>query len=450
MLDLVQLTGQDLRREQITFPERTPADPVAFVDEASGEAYIYGTQVSGSGITYLRFPDLKTLIQGGPFERLSRDVALPNGRKLEGKEAIWDTLRLAFRHLKAAFPNIETFYAQHGIRPGSDLYYGGIALRSDGTLGDFPEDNWRRRIHPIMERMDGQLQVIAAPVFNPIPPEAKTSDYIGFGMLPGLPGNYLGHAYGPNFKLVGPRDSQSGRMELWMIHEEVCRRVRIHDKPVEITEIFARRMLNPFQAEAQSIRLVSVETPDGSLAADACRGPLLNYTKLLEGFRPTQVDPEGIRIVHRARRDASGAIRYVWDPELARQEYFFLTGSSGNFSGDDYDVIMAVREGSAIGPYRMIMESGSARWKRYLGDIKRRHGLSWAGRGSFIRDEEGQWYLLFHAVDKALKPDGSYSGVIPPNTEEYHRNIYLVPFVFVINPEGEPDLHMGVMSSAED
>ncbi|WP_141731667.1 hypothetical protein [Oligoflexus tunisiensis] len=368
---------------------------------------------------------------------------------MQGKEAIWDTLRLAFRHLKEAFPDIETFYAQNGIRSGSDMYYGGIALNPDGTLGDFPRDNWRRRIHPIMERPDGQLEVIAAPVFNPIPPEAKTSDYIGFGMLPSLPGNYLGHAYGPNFKLVGSGDSQSGRTELWMIHEEVCRRVRIHDKPVEITEIFARRMITPFLAESNSVRLVSVEAPNGSLAPDACRGPLLNYTKLLEGFRPTRVDADGIRIVHRAERSGSGAITYVHDPELARKEYFFLTGSSGNFSGDDYDVIMAVRESSAIGPYRLITETGSPRWKRYLRSIKRAHGLSWAGRGSFISDEHGRWFLLFHAVDKTLKPGGSYTGVIPPNTEEYHRNIYLVPIEFVINPEGEPDLRVMGADAAE-
>ncbi len=60
--DLVQLTGQDLLPEQISFPERTPADPVAFVDEKSGRAYIYGTQVEGSGITFLRYPDLSTLL----------------------------------------------------------------------------------------------------------------------------------------------------------------------------------------------------------------------------------------------------------------------------------------------------------------------------------------------------------------------------------------------------
>jgi hypothetical protein len=415
--ELLQLTGHDLRTGQTSFPDRTPADPVAFVEDATGAAFIYGTQVAGSGLTFLRYPDLKTLLAGGSYTRMTRDVYLPNGQKLEGREAIWDASRLSYHDLNACFPKVAVFYQEQKIKAGSDILYAGIALNPDGTLGEFPAENWRRRIHAMVERDDGRLEVIAEPVFNPIPTNAKTSDYIGFGLLPSLPGNYLGHAYGPNFKIEGG--------ELWMIHEEVCRRALIHDKPVEITEIFARRMLNPLHAEPQSVRLVSVENPDGTLSADACRGPLLSYTKLLEGFRPTHVNEGGIRL--------------EGDPQ---REYFFLTGSSGNFAGDDYDVIMAVREGSAIGPYRLITDPDSGRWKRYLKDIKKAHGLSWAGRGSFVEDDDGGWHLLFHAVDKAMKPDGSYTGVIPANTEDYHRNLYLVPIEFFLNERGEPDVRL--------
>ncbi|MDQ3233170.1 MAG: hypothetical protein M3Q07_15235, partial [Pseudobdellovibrionaceae bacterium] len=69
---------------------------------------------------------------------------------------------------------------------------------------------------------------------------------------------------------------------------------------------------------------------------------------------------------------------------------------------------------------------------------------SWAGRGSFLTHAQGQWWLLFHGVDKALKPNGSYTGEIPSNTEEYHRNIYLVPIEFVMNLDGVPDVHVPV------
>jgi hypothetical protein len=415
--ELLQLTGHDLRPGQTLFPDRTPADPVVFVDNATGKAMIYGTQVEGSGLTYLRYPDLKTLLAGGSHTRMTRDVYLSSGQKLQGREAIWDALRLGYHYLQACFPHVDEFFRDHHIKAGSDIYYGGVALKRDGTLGAFPADNWRRRIHAMVEREDGRLELIADPVFNPIPVTAKTSDYTGFGRLSTLPGNYLGHAYGPNFKIE--------KDELWMIHEEVCRRVPIHNQPVEITEIFARRMLTPLHAEARSVRLVSVENPDGSLSPDACRGPLLNYTKLLEGFRPTHVGSGGIRL--------DGA---------PRREFFFLTGSSGNFAGDDYDVIMAVREGSAIGPYRLISDPDTGRWKRYLRDIKEAHGLSWAGRGCFVQDEDDGWHLLFHAVDKSMKPNGSYNGAIPPNTDAYHRNLYLVAIEFFLNERGEADVRL--------
>jgi hypothetical protein len=415
--DFLQLTGRDLRPGQKSFPDRTPADPALFVEVKTGAAIIYGTQVEGAGLSFLRYPDLKSLLAAGTYTRMTRDVYLPNGQKIQGREAIWDALRLSYDHLKACLPHADEFYQDHHITAGSDIYYGGVALKRDATLGDFPADNWRRRIHAMVEREDRRLEIIAEPVFNPIPANAKTSDYIGFGLLQDLPGDYLGHAYGPNFKIEND--------ELWMIHEEVCRRVPIHNQPVEITEIFARRMLTPLHAEARSVRLVTVENPDGTMSPDACRGPLLNYTKLLEGFRPTHV--------------GAGGIRFAASPQ---REYFFLTGSSGNFAGDDYDVIMAVREGSAIGPYQLITDPTSGRWKRYLRGIKKAHGLSWAGRGSFVQDEDDGWHLLFHAVDKSMKPNGSYTGAIPPNTEDYHRNLYLVAIEFFLNEHGEPDVRL--------
>lgn len=436
---LVQLTGRELKPGQIVFPERTPADPFVFVDGRKGPAYIYGTQVEGRGISFLRYPNLRALLHGETYELCQRDVYLENGTLLVGREAIWDTYRLAYRMLERAFPRVSDLYEQLGLKPGSDLFYGGVALKADGTLGAFPDDNWRRRIHAMAELKDGRLQLLNQPVFNRIPIEAQTSDYPGFGRLAGLPGNYLGHAYGPNFKLV-PSAVPGEAPTLWMIHEEIDRRTRIRGKEVELTEIFARRMLDPFTASAEKVKLLSVENSRGRLAPDSCRGPLLSYTKLLEGFRPTSVDASGVRISYRVEKNPRGKTEYVFDPELAKQEYFFLTGSCGNFCGDDYDVMMAVRKGDAIGPYQMLKSTRGARWKRFLRDIKAAYELSWAGRGCFIEDEDGQWWLLFHAVHKALHPEGSYTGIIPARTEEYHRNIYAVPLRFVLGPRGEPDI----------
>src|SRR5687768_3371852 len=113
---IIQLTGGDLLPGQKSFPKRSPADPVAFIDEVTREAFIYGTQVDGSGITFLRYSNVNALLQGGAFDLRSHPVYLPDGKILAGKEAIWDTFRLAFRHLKAAFPTIDASYAKHGIK----------------------------------------------------------------------------------------------------------------------------------------------------------------------------------------------------------------------------------------------------------------------------------------------------------------------------------------------
>ncbi len=434
---VVQLTGKELVRGQTKFPGRTPADPVAFVDEKTGEVFVYGTQVEGTGFSYLKYKDKNDLLRGAPGELISRDVYLPNGEKMVGKEAIWDTYRLPYQALTEVFSekSLVEFYERNRIRAGSDLYFGGVALQEDGALGRWTQDNWRRRVHPIAE-IDGRLQILRTPVFNPIRKGASETDHPGFGRLPFLPGNYIGHAYGPNFKIV----DRGQRKELWIISEEVTRRVG-KPNPVEVTEILARRMKTPVLAERRSVLLASVNDDQGKPHPDSNRGKEMAHTKLIEGFRPTSLTAEGIRITKRAVR-VPGGVSYITDRNLAKREYFFLAGSPGNFAGDDYDVILSVREKSAIGFHEIIREPGSTSWKRYLSEIKRKYRLSWAGRGSFLRDDSGDWWLLFHGVDKDLKPDGSYGGVIPPNTEEYHRNLYAVPVDFVINEEGKPDMRV--------
>lgn len=440
---VIQLTGKDLVVGQKEFPKRTPADPMPFVESTTGELHIYGTQVDGTGFSYLKYHNKEELLRGIPGELVATDVYLPLGadptpKIMRGAEAVWDTYRLPYSVLSQVFrqSDLERSYAQLSIAKGSDLYYGGIALQKrkpngDVLLGRWTTDNWRRRVH-VIASVQGRLQILAKPVFNPIPESASEKSYPGFGHLPFLPGNYIGHAYGPNFKLVKGRKG----LELWVISEEVTRRVPERNGiPVEVTEIVARRMTSPFQADPKSaIVLVSVNDKTGKPHPDSDRGEKMAHTKLIEGFRPTSVTPEGVRIT---QRQVGGKMEGI--PTAEQKEYFFLTGSPGNFAGDDYDAIVAYREGSAIGKYEIISnENGS--WKRFLMPIKKAYNLSWAGRGAFMQDDNKEWWLLFHAVDKDLKPDGSYSGVIPSNTPEYHRNLYAVPVEFFINESGRPDL----------
>jgi hypothetical protein len=229
-------------------------------------------------------------------------------------------------------------------------------------------------------------------------------------------------------------------MELWVISEEVTRRLDDQNPPAEVTEIMARKMINPFQAsETDKVLLVSVNGEGTTAHPDSDRGEKMAHTKLIEGFRPTSVNPEGVRITKRAVMD-DGYVSFMPIPENEQREVFFLTGSPGNFAGDDYDAILAYNTESPVKPYKMITAKDGHSWKRFLASIKKTYNLSWAGRGSFIQDDNKEWWLLFHAVDKDLKPDGSYSGVIPANTPEYHRNLYAVPVEFYMNLKGEPDM----------
>jgi hypothetical protein len=441
---VVQLTGKDLVLGQKEFPHRTPADPTPFVNSQTGELLIYGTQVDGTGFSYLKYPNKAEMLRGAEGQLVASNVYLPNHKMMKGAEAIWDTYRLPYAVLLQAFPKatLERSYRSMGIPQGSDLYYGGIALQESapnlphsGELGRWTTDNWRRRVH-VIAPVKGHMQILATPVFNPIQPGKTEKAYPGFGHLPFLPGDYIGHAYGPNFKLV---PTASG-MQLWVISEEVTRRVNETGIPAEVTEIVARRMISPFQATSEGkVTLVTVNDKNGQPHPDSDRGEKMAHTKLIEGFRPTSVTPEGLRITKRAER-VGGSLRLVDIPVAEQKEYFFLTGSPGNFAGDDYDAILAYREGGAIGTYQIINDRDGVRWKRYLAGIKKAYNLSWAGRGAFLQDDDGAWWLMFHAVDKDLKPYGSYSGVIPANTPEYHRNLYVVPVDFYLNENGEPDM----------
>jgi hypothetical protein len=434
---VVQLTGKDLVVGQNAFPKRTPADPMPFSDPMTGELIIYGTQVDGTGFSYLKYPNKGEMLRGAGGELIANDVYLPNHKLMRGSEAVWDTYRLPYTVLQQAFSPqaLEKSYRALGIPLESDLYYGGIALQENGSLGRWTTDNWRRRVH-VIAPIQGSLQILASPVFNPIRKGASEHDYKGFGHLPFLPGNYIGHAYGPNFKLVRTAKGT----ELWIISEEVTRRVNETGIPAEVTEIVARKMISPFQASAASrTTLVSVNDKSGKPHPDSDRGEKMAHTKLIEGFRPTSVTPEGLRITKKMEL-VGGTVRLIPISPEEQKEYFFLTGSPGNFAGDDYDAIVAVRESSAIGKYEILTNSDGYSWKRFLAGIKKAYNLSWAGRGAFLQDDHNEWWLLFHAVDKDLKPDGSYNGVIPSNTPEYHRNLYAVPIEFFLDENGHPDM----------
>ncbi len=124
---------------------------------------------------------------------------------------------------------------------------------------------------------------------------------------------------------------------------------------------------------------------------------------------------------------------------MEKDEYSVMTGSQSNFAGDVYDSLIAVRKGNILGEHKIVENPDGKSWKKFLMGIKKKYRLSWAGRATFTQ-MDGKWWLVFHGVDKDIRPDGSYGGVIPADTEKYHRNIYAVPVDFYINLKGEVDM----------
>ena len=437
---VIQLTGADNKFAQVKFPNRTPADPITFIDKKTGETRVYGTQVDGTGFLYLKYKNLEDMLRNEKPEIDSEKVYLPNGKALKGKEAIWDTNRVAYDFLEQAFSKeqLAKAFRDEGIDAGTDLYYAGIALQPNGKLGRWTTDNWRRRNH-VMAYKNGKLQILESPVFNKIADGMNEKAYPGFGKLPFLLGDYIGHAYGPNFKLV----KNGEQTELWIISEEVTRRVEEKNGPVEVTEIVARKMISPFEAskqESDRVVLLTVNGKDGKPHPDSDRGAQMAHTKLIEGFRPPSMTAEGLRITKK-EVVVDGRRKLVDAPELANEEVFVMAGSQGNFAGDQYDALLAFRKGSPIGEYEMVTNRDGS-WKKYLAGVKRKYNLSWAGRPSFVQGKDGRWFMQFHGVDKDIRPDGSYEGPIPGDTETYHRNIYMVPVEFYQNRHGQTDMNV--------
>jgi hypothetical protein len=429
---IIQQTGQDLVPGQTEFNPRAPADPFVFEDKKTGETFVYGTQVDGSGFAYLKYKSKEDFYRGAKAEIVTENVYLPNGQLLRGKEAIWDTYRLGYDTLQEAFSKeeIDALYRENNIDAGSDLYFGGIALQENGELGRWTTDNWRRRIHPMVRR-NGKLEIIATPVFSPIPKGKTEAAYAGFGNLDFLPGDYIGHAYGANFKL----ERVNGKVKLVILTEQVTRRVPVEGgKLAEVTEIVAHEMTTPLLAKGKGEVIVSLNGKDGKPHPDSSRGPKMGNTFLIEGPRVPTVELGGLKVQYR-EVIRNGKSVLVKDSSLAKDEYSVIVMSQSNFAGDGYDVIVAARKGGVLGPHKII-ENGNGHWTKHLEDIKPLYGQSWAGRAA-LDIHKGRMKMPYHAVEKAIRPDGSYNGVIPGDTEKYHRNIYTANVVFYVDVKGE-------------
>ena len=358
-----QITGRDLAIGQTEFAYRAPADP--FVDvRPDGRVHVYGTFEN-----YLDFASLDDFLRGGSFH-----VRRIPAHESFAQEASWDQLI-------------------HRWPDGSEVLYGGMMTATEGRERPrWPADNWNRRIYAFTRDAQGNWQRRPVPLFNPVPEGAKAS--------------MIGHAYGHHFKTVARRVTGKTVSETWLFHEEI-----VSEHPLR-TEIFARKMLDPFTASPRKVRILGTEW-EGQPIGQRAGGDLL-----VEGPRP-------------------------FEARLGGQDYSFVSFSSGDFNSDNYGIHFAWRKGSGIGPHTPYVDRarGVVKLRDFATDLKKRYGLSWVGRAHVIQDAGGRYWAVFHAVDKAIRPEVDYT---QPNGElgKFQRNIYAVPMQIRLGKSGAPEIDL--------
>ena len=358
-----QITGRDLAIGQTEFDFRAPADP--YVDVLpDGRVQVYGTFEN-----YLEFASLDDFLRGGAFA-----VRRIQSADSFADEASWDQLI-------------------HRWPDGSEVLYGGTMTPTEGRARPrWPADNWNRRIYAFTRDREGAWVRRASPLFNPVPEGGQPS--------------MIGHAYGHHFKTVTRRVKGRRVTETWLFHEEI-----VSEHPLR-TEIFARRMLDPFTASARKVKILGTEW-NGQPIGQRSNGDLL-----VEGPRP-------------------------FEARLNGQDYSFVSFSSGDFNSDNYDIHFAWRKGSGIGPHVPYVDRAGGRvvLRGFAADLKKRYGLSWVGRAHVIRDGGGNYWAVFHGVDKAIRPEVDYS---KPNGElgRFQRNIFAVPMEIRLGKGGVPEIEL--------
>jgi hypothetical protein len=364
---VVQVTGKDTKVGQKKFPVRVGGDPFAYVKPD-------GTVLVLTSDPYmLELKSLDDLLRGGPHKIKSNELYM-EGRadRLGESESGWDSMI-------------------HRWPDATEVLY---SSPMDPELirrkaAKWPDHNWSRRIYPFVKDEKGRWMLREKPLFNSID---RTK-----------PPTMIGHSYGHHFKEV-TRNTPSGPVtETWLFHEEI-----IEEKPTLKTEIFARKMIDPFTASTEKVKLLGVGDPPYPSAIRQ------NKELLVEGPRPFEAVIEG-ETIH------------------------FISFSAGDYMRDQYDIHFAWRRGDPIGPYTPLLRTvnGVTDFAPFGERIKRRYALSWLGRAHILRDSSGQAWALFHATNKLIHPDFDYSKT-PERPSEFNRNIYVVPVTFSRAPNGEP------------
>ena len=373
---LMQITGKGMHVGQKAFKRREPADP--FVDlQPGGKVALYGTGPRGrrgGGHAYLEFSSLDSMLHGGKFE--TKMMKLDPRLDASGAQP-WDLM-------------------VHRWPDGQEVMYGAVMEPTGRRKSEpkWPDDNWTRRVYAFVKDKNGTWQIHGKPLFNEVTDKTKPT--------------MIGHAYGHHFKTI-ERDTPSGKTkETWLFHEEVSREIDTPQGKRLVTELFARKMLDPFTASPEKVLILGAGNPP-------VFGQRANGDYLVEGPRP-------------------------FEATVGTERMHFVTFSAADFANDRYDIHFAWRRGDGIGAYTPMTTHGEL--TRYADKLKDRYKLSWVGRAHVIEKPDGSLYAVFHAVNKQIRPEVIYDGKQNDDLETFRRNVYVVPLKITPGSDGVPVIEL--------
>lgn len=232
----------------------------------------------------------------------------------------------------------------------------------------WPEDNWSRRVYAFTK--EGRKWVRAPhPLFDAVPEEPT----------------WLGHGYGHDFL-----QDEHGT---YAFYEKVTEEREGHPWR---TDIFARRMVNAFEADDQEISILNLKKKSWPAVRRSFGG------KLAEGPRPFRVG-----------------------------NHYFISFSGGDYNSENYGIHLLVAK-KALGPYEPYLNAAGMDLKDFSKDLEKKIKLTWgAGRAVFFVWQD-EWWILFHGIP-------SENGEAP---EDGKRNLFLAPVDFENLDSAQPTVRM--------
>ncbi|HEX4925815.1 MAG TPA: hypothetical protein VFV50_17105 [Bdellovibrionales bacterium] len=339
-------------------------------------------ELYGSAPYYIRYKDWATYKSGGRFEIVGLELQNYSGKPITGTYTHpWD---------------LRKYRLTGGGRVRGEVIVGGaMSPRGAHVTPVWPDDNPNRRIFR----------------FLPVGPHSwrrEARPIVGTVSM-----SWLGHSYGGNF--FQPESGDLNTVDLakpvYFVYE------RVNDDrgntPFK-TEIYIQTLANVMQStDDPGVRVIGV----GERPWPATRRSIGGY--LVEGPRPAVIEAGG-------------------------RKFYVIGFSSGDFCTDGYSINYAWSR-DIMGPYQ-VARTADGRDLLDLGrELKAAYGLSWMGRPAFYRTPDGDYEVLFHAVDKRILPDNDYSKWPkgdPYQLWQFFRSVFKAKLAVTLSKAGEPELRI--------